>query len=117
MVCSAGTMVGKEKIIGNQINKLTVSISMMLFLLSFIYRDYNYNFLFCMGKMEWFYFDLKNPFSPPVGGAGIKLSFFNPFRLSVNAVLYAFIGVVPTLYYKIFKFRQQQDSSVSGMVE
>ena len=116
-MCNAGAMVGKEKFIGNQIEKLTVSTSMMLGLLSFIYRDYNHNFLFCMGKMELIYFDLKNPFSPPVGGAGIKLDFFNPFRLSVNAVLYAFIGVVPALYYKIFKFRQQLDSSVSGMVE
>ena len=83
-------------------------------MLSLIYRESTFNFLFCMGKMEMFYFDLKLPFSPPIGGAGIKLPFFNPFRLSVNMVGYTFIFVVPLLYYKIFKFRKKQDNSVQG---
>ena len=86
-------------------------------MLSLIYRESTINFLFCMGKMEIFYFDFKLPFSPPIGGAGIKLPFFNPFRLSVNMVGFTFIFVVPVLYYKIFKFRQKQDNSVQGMEE
>jgi hypothetical protein len=86
-------------------------------MLSLIYRESTFNFLSCMGKMEMFYFDLKHPFSTPIGGAGIKLPFFNPFRLIVNMVGYTFIFVVPFLYYKIFKFRQKQDNSVQGMEE
>ena len=70
-----------------------------------------------MGKMEMFHLDLKHPFSPPIGGAAIKLPFFNPFRLSANMVGYTFIFVVPLLYYKIFKFRKKQDNSVKGMEE
>ena len=86
-------------------------------MLSLIYRESTFNFLSCMGKMEMFYFDFRHPFSTPIGGTGIKLPFFNPFRLSVNMVGYTFIFVVPLLYYKIFKFRQKQDNSVQGMEE
>ena len=70
-----------------------------------------------MGKMERFYFDLKHPFSPPIGGTGIKLPFLNPFRMIANMVGYTFIFVVPLLYFKIFKFRQKQDNSVQGIKE
>ena len=51
-----------------------------------------------------FYFDLKRPYSPPIAGVEIKLPFFNPFRLSVNMVGYAFIFVVPCLYYNLTVF-------------
>ena len=70
-----------------------------------------------MGKMELFYVDLKDPFSPPPGGAGIKLPFFHPFRLGVNIVIYSFLVAIPILYYKIFKFRQKQDTSITGKEE
>ena len=53
-------------------------------------------------------------FQPLEGGSGIKLNFFNPFRLSVNTVGYAFMVVVPVMYFKIFKFRMKQDTSVVG---
>jgi hypothetical protein len=105
---------GKEKQIGNQILKLSFYTSLGIALLSLKYRENTSYFLFCMGKMELFYFDLKHPFSPPLRGAYIKLPLFNPFRLSVNIVGYAFFVVIPILYYKIFKFRQKQDTSIKG---
>jgi hypothetical protein len=105
---------GKEKHIGNQILKISLSTSLGIGMVSLIYRESTFYYLFCMGKMEMFYFDLKQPFSPPIGGTAIKLPFFNPFRISVNTVYYTFIFVVPLLYYKIFKFRQKQDNSVQG---
>ena len=108
---------GKEKQFGNHILKLSLYTSLGIGLLSLKYRENTSYFLFCMGKMELFYFDLKHIFSPTLGGAGIKLPFFNPFRLSVNMVGFTFIFVVPVLYYKIFKFRQKQDNSVQGMEE
>ena len=113
MVCHSTAMVGKEKNIGKQILKLFVYTSLGVGLSSVIYRENTRMYLRCMGKSEWFVFDLQNPFLLFVGGAGIKLKFLNPFRLSVNIVLYAFILVVPILYYKIF--RQEQDTSIEGM--
>ena len=108
-------MIGREKHIGNQILKISLYTSLGIGMLSLIYRESTLNFLFCIGKMEMFYFDLKHPFSPPIGGTQIKLPFFNLFRLSINLVGSTFIFVVPVLYYKIFKFRQKQDDSVKGM--
>ena len=74
-------------------------------------------FLDCMGRGEWFLFDLENPFLPFDGGVAIKLGFFNPFRLSTNIVAFAFIFVVPVFYFKIFLFRKKQDSSVQGTLK
>ena len=68
-----------------------------------------------MGRMELFVLDLSNPFLPLIGGDIIKLPFTNPFRLCIYFVLYAFILVVPFCYYKIFKFRQNQNISIKGM--
>ena len=110
-------MLGRENNIGRQIMKLSLLTSLGIGLTSLIYRENIKMFLFCMGKMEWLVFDLQNPFLPFVGGAGITLKFFNPFRLSVNTVAFAFIIVVPILYYKIFKFRQKQDNSIEGMAK
>ena len=115
MVCHATAMIGRENYLGSQIQKLSVCTSLGIGLASFFFRENTFSFLYCMGKMEWFIFDLKKPFQPFAGGYGIKLPFFNPFRLSVNAVGFAFIFVVPILYYKIFKFRKKQDTSTKGV--
>ena len=115
VVCHATAMIGREKNIGKQIIRLSVSTSVGISLLSLLYRDHTFHYLFCMGRMESFYFDIESPFSSLSGGAGIKLDFFNPFRLSVNIVGYSFLFVVPTLYAKIFQFRKLQDTSISGI--
>ena len=117
VVCNAKGIMGREKQIGNQILKISLCTPLGIGMLSSIYRENTFYFLFCMGKMEIFYLDLKHPFSPLIGGAAIKLPFFNPFRLSANMVSFAFVFVVPLLYYKIFKFRQKQDNSVKGIKE
>ena len=117
VVCQAATMVGREKDFGHQIVCLSVCTSLGIGLTSLIYRENMRMFLECMGKSEWFILDLQNPFLTIVGGSAIKLNFFNPFRLSVNTVVFAFFVVVPILYYKIFRFRQKQDTSIAGMAK
>ena len=117
VVCKAKEIIGREKQIGNQILKISIFISLWIGLMSLIYRDTHFAFLFCMGKAEMFYINLHHPFSPLIGGTAIKLPFLNPFRMIANMVGYTFIFVVPLLYFKIFKFRQKQDNSVQGMEE
>ena len=114
MVCHATSMLGREKYLGNQTIKFSVLLSMGIGLASLIFGENAVIFLLCMGKSELMNFSLQNPFLPLEGGSGIKLNFFNPFRLSVNTVGYAFMVVVPVLYFKIFKFRMKQDTSVAG---
>ena len=108
-------MIGREKLLGNQILRFSIYTPLVFGLLAFYYKENTLPFLFCMGKMEWFYFDLHFPISNQIGGAGVTLEFFNPFRISVNIIGYSFIIIVPTLYYKIFKFRKVQDTSILGM--
>ena len=115
IVCHARALIGKEKQLGNKILKFSIYTPLVLGLLAFYYRENTIQFLFCMGKMEQFYFDLRFPVSKQIGGAGVTLEFFNPFRLSVNILGYSFFFIVPTLYYKIFRFRRIQDTSVLGM--
>jgi hypothetical protein len=113
-VCHATHMLGREKYLGNQTIKFSVLLSMGIGLASLIYRENTVIYLLCMGKSELMIFSLQHPFLPIEGGSGIKLNFFNPFRLSVNTIGYAFMVVVPVLYFKIFKFRMKQDTSVEG---
>ena len=115
MVCHAQTMVGRQKKIGRQIVKILICTSIGIGLASFINRRHTETFLTCMGRMELFVFDLRNPFHSLIGGDIIKLPISNPFRLCIYVVGYAFILVVPFCYYKIFKFRQKQDISIKGM--
>ena len=91
-------------------------LALGLGLLSILHRDSMRMYLDCMGKNELFIFDLEHVFLPSVGGAGIKLKLFAPFRLTVNIISFAFILIVPCFYWKIFKFRKIQDSSVSGII-
>jgi hypothetical protein len=114
VVCHAAAMVGREKKISQHIFHLTITISIAVGLASWIYRENTQIFLNCMGRMELFIFDLDNPFLPFVGGWIIKLNFFNPFRFSVNALLFSFTFGIPILYFNIFKFRLHQDDKVSG---
>ena len=115
MVCHASTLMGREKNLGRKIRDLTVCLSLGLGVISLACRDSLSIFLFCMGREENFKFDMENFAQQPVGGNGIRLSFFHPFRLIVNTAAFAFIFVVPILYHKIFKFRKMQDKSIRGI--
>ena len=114
MVCHAEAMVGKEKIIGRQIVIIPTSTSIGFGFTACILGESTRTFLSCMGKMELFIFDLSNPFLPFLGGDILKLPKLNLFRLSIYFVGYAFIVIVPILYYKIFMFRKKQDMSITG---
>ena len=111
VVCHSTAMIGREKKVGSHILMMSVCTSLAIGLASFVNREDVHMFLTCMGKEEWFIYDLKTPFVPYVGGENIK---FNPFRFSMYVVGYTFIAVVPILYHNIFKFRQIQDTSIKG---
>ena len=115
VVCNSSALIGRERRLGSLILKMSMCTSVGIGILSLIHKDHVFNYLFCMGTLENFYFNIEHPFSSPVGGAGIKLSFFNKYRLSTNLASFAFIFVVPTLYFKIFQFRKKQDTSISGI--
>ena len=117
MVCHARSMIGVEKKIGAKILKYSACLAMGMGLATVLYKDSMRMYLDCMGKNERFIFDMGNMFVPTVGGAGIRLGFFNPFRLSVNFVMYAFVFLVPCLYFRIFQFRQTQDRKVTGKID
>ena len=113
-MCNSRALIGREKRLGGLLLKFSSFTSVGIGILSSIYKDYNFGYLFCMGTLESFYINFEHPFATPVGGAAIKLSFFNPYRLTANLVSFAFIFVVPILYFKIFQFRKKQDTSISG---
>ena len=115
MVCHASTIIGREKDLGQKIQDLTVYLSVGLGVISLVYRESIIVFLLCMGKEEMFRFDLENFFQQSMGRMGIKLTFFHPFRLSVNMIIFSFIFVVPILYNWIFKFRKKQDTNIQGI--
>ena len=116
VVCRAATMVGVEKMIGIKILKCSVCTSLGIGLATVYQRETTTMYLDCMGRSEWFMFDLQNPFLPFIGGSGINVKLFHPFRLSVNSVAFAFVLVVPVLYYKIFQFRKKQDINIRGKI-
>ena len=115
MVCHASSMIGREKELGQQIQNLTVCLSVGLGVISLFYKESINIFLLCMGKEERFKFDVENFDQRFPGGSGIKLTFFHPFRLCVNLAVFSFIFVVPILYHMIFKFRRKQDRSIQGI--
>ena len=117
MVCHASTVIGREKYLGQKIHDLTVCLSVGLGVISLFYRESINIFLLCMGKEERFRFETENLAKQFQGGSlsGIKLTFFHPFRLSVNTAAFSFIFVVPILYHTIFKFRKKQDTSIQGI--
>ena len=117
MVCHASSMIGVEKKVGAKILKYSACLAMCMGLATVMYKDSMRMYLDCMGKNELFIFDMEDMFLPPVGGAGISLGFFNPFRLTVNFMMYAFVFLVPWLYFRIFKFRQTQDRNVTGKID
>ena len=108
-------MVGKERTVGKEMLLCCVCLALSMGLLANLHRQKMRMYLDCMGKNELFVFDLEQVFLPYVGGAGIKLKLYAPFRLTVNSISFAFILVVPCFYWKIFKFRKIQDSSVPGI--
>ena len=114
VVCHAAAMVGREKSVGEHILHLSLYISLGLGLASLLFRENCYIFLACMGKMELFVVDLKNPFLPFDGGKIMKLSLFNPFRFCCNVVGFSFVVIVPILYFLIFQLRLYQDTHVQG---
>ena len=115
MVCHASTMMGREKDLGQNIQDLTVFVSVGLGVISLVYRESIRIFLLCMGKEERFRFDIENFAQQFQGGSEIKLPFFHPFRLSYNMAIFSNIFVVPFFYNKIFKFRKKQDTSIQGI--
>ena len=115
MVCHAANMIGREKDLGQTIQNLTVFVSLGLGVISYFYGESTHIFLLCMGKEEMFRFDLDNFFEQSMGGMGIQLTFFHPFRLSVNMSIFSFIFVAPILYNMIFKFRKKQDTNIQGI--
>ena len=114
MVCHARAMLGREKEIANQILRVSIMTPCAMSFLSLLHREHTFQVLFCMGRMEQFYYHLRFPFSNQIGGAGITLKFFHPFRISVNVFTFSFFIVVPVLYSRIFKFRKSQDELISG---
>ena len=109
-------MVGVEKMIVLKILKCSLCTSVGIGLATVYHRETTRMYLDCMGRSEWFLFDLENPFLPFIGGSGINVKLLHPFRLSVNSVAFAFVLVVPVLYYKIFQFRKKQDMNIRGKI-
>ena len=107
-------MLGREKDMANKILSVSIMIPIVLALVSLFYREHTFQLLFCMGRMEQFYYHLHYPFSKQIRGHGLALGFFHPFRIIINILIYSFFIVVPTLYARIFKFRKCQDLSISG---
>ena len=101
--------------IGKRIIKLISSFSLGMGLMSIVYRDNNLIFLLCMGREEWFKFDLENLFTQFVGGTSLNMENAHPFRVLLNTATFSFVFVVPVLYYKIFHFRKVQDSGIQGI--
>ena len=116
MVCHAGSMVGLEKIVGEKILHCSVCVALGMGLATIPHRDSMRMYLDCMGRSEWFLLNLANIFSPSVGGTGIRLGFFNPFRLIANINIFSFILLVPCLYLRIFIFRNIQDRRIAGKI-
>jgi hypothetical protein len=114
VVCFAPKMIGREKDVGNQIHKFAVLTSLFIGVISIAYSKSSLIFLTCMGKEERFRFDFTDLGEKNINGVGTNLEFLNPFRILVNLTTMLFIFVVPTLYYKIFQFRKEQDSSIQG---
>ena len=83
-------------------------------IISFFYRENTLLYLLCMGREEWFKFDLQNIPRHIPSGVGLNMALYHPYRMLQNINLSLFIFVVPLLYYKIYTFRNQQDISVKG---
>ena len=114
VVCYAPKIMGKEKDVGYKIKKFVIVTSLFIGVLSIQYSKSCFIFLLCMGKEERFCFDLTDFGEKNINGVGTNLEFLNPFRIIVNLTTMLFIFVVPTLYYQIFQFRKEQDSSIQG---
>ena len=114
MVCHPTEMVGNEKKAGKVIMDLTAAFSVSIGCMSIVYRDNGHVFLLCMGSEEGFKFNMENMSHKFVGGAGYNMELSHPFRVLLNVAIFSFVIVVPLLYYKIFKFRKDQDISVQG---
>ena len=79
VVCNSSAVIGRERRLGNLILKMSMSPSVGFGILSLIYKNHVFTYLFCIGTLENFYFNIEHPFSFPVGGAAIKLSFFQHY--------------------------------------
>ena len=86
----------------------------MIGAMSVVFRDNTLKFLLCRGKEERFEFDFKDIDHGFGGGASLNLGILHPFRFLLNIALFSFVMIVPMLYYKIFNFRKEHDTSVQG---
>ena len=73
-------------------------------LMSIVYRDNNLIYLHCMGREEWFKFDLENLFTKFVGGNSLNMENTHPLRVLINTGMFSFVFVVPVLYLYSFYF-------------
>ena len=60
--------------------------------------------------MENFYAPL-----PATGGTELRQDIWAPARLLVNTICWAFLFLVPILYWRIFKFRNTQVTDIAGV--
>ena len=93
---------------------VTAICSIFVGILSFYYRNNTHIFLLCMGREEWFAYDLNNMSHKLVGATGLNLEHTHPWRILMCVALLGFNILVPMLYYKIFKFRKEQNISITG---
>ena len=108
-------MLGAENRLGNQIQIVTAALSFGFGIMSAFYGNNSHILLLCMGREEAFKYNLEYTIGSYNGGVAFNMRLYHPFRLSFNIVLFIFVIIVPVLYYKVFRFRQDQANTVPGL--
>ena len=75
---------------------------------SFLYREQNFYYLNCIGKAE--YFHSQNESSLRLVWL---LPLYHPFHLLSIIAFFSYTFLVPLAYFRIYRFRKQQDSKVN----
>jgi hypothetical protein len=83
-------------------------LSCSLTFFSFLYREQNFVFLDCIGKAEYFHSQNKSSVR-----LFWLLPLYHPFHLLSIIAFFSYTFVVPLAYFRIYRFRKQQDSKVS----
>ena len=83
-------------------------LSCSLTFFSFLYREQNFYFLDCIGRAE--YFHSQNQSSLRLVWL---LPLYHPFHLLSILAFFSYVFLVPLAYFRIYRYRKQQDSKVS----
>ena len=102
--------------LGRNLIHAAILIPSAVGLSNFLFLNNIKTFLVCLGREEAFHHNLTDFLDVEKGGGGYyNLHFLHPFRLTANFIAFSFILVLPSLYYKIFKFRDRQDHTLKGI--